>query len=76
MALTEQQLSDYMATDCATAISQAESAGRRGASNRGAKPAGLDCAGCDWVDGSCIWIEHPGPDGQYPPCDVVCCALE
>jgi len=77
MKLTVAQLQQYEATDCATAIWQAESSG--GASGSGtAKPKSSECNGCVWDGSSCIWLSSgnwgAGPySGASSSCAAYCC---
>ncbi len=76
MNLTQQQLSQYEATDCATAIWQAENAG--GTSGTGTKPSASECNGCVWDGSSCIWLSSgnwgAGPySGAASSCKAYCC---
>ena len=78
MNLTPQALMNYEATDCATAIWQAEHTGGSGGGTGGAAPKSAECNGCVWDGGSCIWLSQSnwgaGPySGAAASCKSYCC---
>jgi hypothetical protein len=66
--LTPDQLANYEATDCQTAIAAIDGNGGSSGSSGGGT---TDCKGCAWDGSSCIYLT--GSNGSYFPCDSVCC---
>ena len=80
MGLGQQQLLDYEATDCATAIWQAENTGGNGNGGTGGAgtPASSECNGCAWDGSACIWLSQSnwgaGPySGAASSCNAAWC---
>jgi len=78
MNLTQQQLLQYEATDCTTAIWQAENSGGTSGNGGTSTPKSSECNGCVWDGSSCIWLSQSnwgaGPySGAYSSCKAYCC---
>ncbi len=76
MGLSRPQLVDYEATDCTTAVWQAEHTGGTGGTT--GTPKSSECNGCVWDGSACIWLSQSnwgaGPySGAASSCKTSCC---
>jgi len=72
LGLTPDQLANYEATDCATAIADIDGTGSSGGGTGTSSGGGAtDCKGCAWDGSSCIYLT--GSNGDYFNCDSACC---
>lgn len=73
LGLTADQLANYEATDCQTAIAAIDGNGSSSGTTSSSSSSGgaKDCNGCTWDGSSCIYLT--GSNGDYFNCDSACC---